>query len=135
MPRNAAQPGVKPGGCCHTAAALRPVESAIGRFQLTLDHGQAGSYRFVHRFSTINAHHDRYSIRWPQSSSGESSKAGIREDYDILGEEMDKNYAAYREIGPQRFRENPGLYYEDFEVGDTFEHLRVGPSETSTTSG
>src|SRR5271166_1900399 len=35
---------------------------------------------------------------------------------------MDKNFAAYRETGPQRFRENPGLYYEDFEVGDTFEH-------------
>ncbi len=35
---------------------------------------------------------------------------------------MDKNFGAYREIGPQRFRENPGLYYEDFEVGDTFEH-------------
>ena len=26
------------------------------------------------------------------------------------------------EIGPQRFRETPGLHYEDFEVGDTFEH-------------
>jgi itaconyl-CoA hydratase len=35
---------------------------------------------------------------------------------------MDKNFAAYRELGAQRFRETSGLYYEDFEVGDIFEH-------------
>lgn len=25
-------------------------------------------------------------------------------------------------IGPQRYRENPGRYFEDFEVGDVYEH-------------
>src|SRR5271167_4346348 len=35
---------------------------------------------------------------------------------------MDKTPAAYRELGPKRYRETSGLYYEDFEVGDVFEH-------------
>lgn len=35
---------------------------------------------------------------------------------------MDKNLAAYREIGAKRYRETSGLYYEDFDIGDTFEH-------------
>ncbi|GCE08257.1 (R)-specific enoyl-CoA hydratase RipB/Ich [Dictyobacter aurantiacus] len=35
---------------------------------------------------------------------------------------MDKEIPAYREIGPRRYRETSGLYYEDFVVGDTFEH-------------
>lgn len=35
---------------------------------------------------------------------------------------MDKVISAYRELGPKRYRETSGLYYEDFEVGDTFEH-------------
>lgn len=35
---------------------------------------------------------------------------------------MEKILAAYRELGPKRYRETNGLYYEDFEVGDVFEH-------------
>ena len=35
---------------------------------------------------------------------------------------MEKILAAYRELGPKRYRETNGLYYEDFEVGDIFEH-------------
>ncbi|GCE24137.1 (R)-specific enoyl-CoA hydratase RipB/Ich [Dictyobacter kobayashii] len=35
---------------------------------------------------------------------------------------MEKELPAYREIGPQRYREISGLYYEDFVVGDAFEH-------------
>jgi acyl dehydratase len=27
-----------------------------------------------------------------------------------------------RQVGPQRFREDPGRYYEDFTVGDVYEH-------------
>jgi len=37
-------------------------------------------------------------------------------------EEMEKLISAYRELGPKRYRETSGLYYEDFEVGDVFEH-------------
>ena len=29
---------------------------------------------------------------------------------------------AYKPIGERRFRETSGLYYEDFEPGDVFEH-------------
>ena len=29
---------------------------------------------------------------------------------------MDKTRSAYRELGPKRYRETSGLYYEDFEV-------------------
>lgn len=35
---------------------------------------------------------------------------------------MDQPLPAYREIGPNRYRETNGLYFEDFVVGDTFEH-------------
>jgi itaconyl-CoA hydratase len=38
---------------------------------------------------------------------------------------------AFRELGPKRYRETSGLYYEDFEVGDTFEH-RPGRTITNT---
>ena len=33
-----------------------------------------------------------------------------------------KTLSAYRELGAKRYRETSGLYYEDFEIGDTFEH-------------
>src|ERR1700752_4900169 len=35
---------------------------------------------------------------------------------------MEKLIPAYRELGKKRYRETSGLYYEDFEVGDVFEH-------------
>ena len=35
---------------------------------------------------------------------------------------MEKSISAYRELGPKHYRETSGLYYEDFEVGDVFEH-------------
>src|ERR1700690_427499 len=35
---------------------------------------------------------------------------------------MENILSAYRELGPKRDRETSGLYYEDFEIGDTFEH-------------
>jgi itaconyl-CoA hydratase len=35
---------------------------------------------------------------------------------------MSKTFSAYRELGPRHYRETSGLYYEDFEVGDVFEH-------------
>ena len=35
---------------------------------------------------------------------------------------MEKTLSAYRELGPKHYRETSGLYYEDFEVGDVFEH-------------
>jgi itaconyl-CoA hydratase len=38
------------------------------------------------------------------------------------GEDMEKTLSAYRELGPKHYRETSGLYYEDFEVGDVFEH-------------
>ncbi|MEQ8249037.1 MAG: MaoC family dehydratase [Alphaproteobacteria bacterium] len=36
-----------------------------------------------------------------------------------------------KEIGPQRYREDLGRYYEDFEVGDVYEH-RPGRTITET---
>ena len=30
--------------------------------------------------------------------------------------------SGYEEIGPQRYRASPGRYYEDFVVGDVYEH-------------
>ncbi|NQV79262.1 MAG: MaoC family dehydratase [Alphaproteobacteria bacterium] len=36
-----------------------------------------------------------------------------------------------KEIGPQRYREDLGRYYEDFEVGDVYEH-RPGRTVTET---
>jgi itaconyl-CoA hydratase len=35
---------------------------------------------------------------------------------------MNRVLSAYRDLGQNRYRETSGLYYEDFEVGDTFEH-------------
>ena len=35
---------------------------------------------------------------------------------------METLIPAYRELGKKRYRETSGLYYEDFEVGDVFEH-------------
>ena len=35
---------------------------------------------------------------------------------------MDKLLPAYKAVGPRRYRETSGLYYEDFEPGDVFEH-------------
>ena len=35
---------------------------------------------------------------------------------------MEELISAYRELGKKRYRETSGLYYEDFEVGDVFEH-------------
>ena len=40
----------------------------------------------------------------------------------IEGDVMEKTLSAYRQLGPTRYRETSGLYYEDFEIGDTFEH-------------
>jgi itaconyl-CoA hydratase len=44
---------------------------------------------------------------------------------------MEENYSAYNQVGPRRYRETSGLYYEDFAPGDTFEH-RPGRTITST---
>ncbi|MFM7792990.1 MAG: hypothetical protein ACKO90_34530, partial [Microcystis panniformis] len=38
------------------------------------------------------------------------------------GKKMENILSAYREISPNRYRETNGLYYEDFQVGDVFEH-------------
>lgn len=35
---------------------------------------------------------------------------------------MQKCMGRLIEIGPQRYRESHGLYYEDFDVGDVYEH-------------
>jgi len=32
------------------------------------------------------------------------------------------DFSTYRTVGERRFRESQGLYYEDFTVGDVFEH-------------
>src|ERR1700741_841599 len=40
----------------------------------------------------------------------------------IEGDMTEKTLSAYRQLGPTRYRETSGLYYEDFEPGDTFEH-------------
>ena len=44
---------------------------------------------------------------------------------------MNKTPSQFRELGPKRYREISGLYFEDFEVGDVFEH-RPGRTITST---
>jgi itaconyl-CoA hydratase len=44
---------------------------------------------------------------------------------------MEETYSAYKQVGPRRFRETSGLFYEDFAPGDTFEH-RPGRTITST---
>lgn len=35
---------------------------------------------------------------------------------------MEDAISQYREVGPNRYRETSGLYFEDFVVGDIFEH-------------
>ena len=35
---------------------------------------------------------------------------------------MEQMLSAYRELAPKHYRETSGLYYEDFEPGDVFEH-------------
>ena len=35
---------------------------------------------------------------------------------------MENNLSAYKRVGENRYRETSGLYYEDFEPGDVFEH-------------
>ena len=35
---------------------------------------------------------------------------------------METNIPAYKNVGERRYREISGLYYEDFEPGDVFEH-------------
>src|ERR1700683_2727683 len=44
---------------------------------------------------------------------------------------MQTPISAYNEVAPQVYRETSGLYYEDFVVGDTFEH-RPGRTITDT---
>jgi itaconyl-CoA hydratase len=44
---------------------------------------------------------------------------------------MEETYSAYKQVGPRRYRETSGLYYEDFAPGDTFEH-RPGRTITNT---
>src|ERR1700721_2607136 len=41
---------------------------------------------------------------------------------EVNGDVMEKTLSAYRQLSPKRYRETSGLYYEDFEIGDTFEH-------------
>ena len=35
---------------------------------------------------------------------------------------MDENSYGIKKIGPQRYREDPGRCFEDFQVGDVYEH-------------
>ena len=35
---------------------------------------------------------------------------------------MKRNFTGIQQVGKQRFQENPGLNYEDFSIGDHFEH-------------
>ena len=35
---------------------------------------------------------------------------------------MENTISAYKNVGDKRYRETSGLYYEDFEPGDVFEH-------------
>jgi itaconyl-CoA hydratase len=44
---------------------------------------------------------------------------------------MEETYSAYKQVGPRRYRETSGLYYEDYAPGDTFEH-RPGRTITNT---
>src|SRR6476660_6214068 len=44
---------------------------------------------------------------------------------------MQTPFSAYNQVAPQVYRETSGLYYEDFVVGDTFEH-RPGRTITDT---
>ena len=44
---------------------------------------------------------------------------------------MDSLIAMYKQVGERRYRETYGLYYEDFEIGDVFEHR---PGRTITAA-
>lgn len=35
---------------------------------------------------------------------------------------MGEQYSGVRKVGPQRYREDPGRCFEDFEIGDIYEH-------------
>lgn len=35
---------------------------------------------------------------------------------------MGEQYSGVRKVGPQRYREDPGRSFEDFEIGDIYEH-------------
>lgn len=35
---------------------------------------------------------------------------------------MSESYSGVRKVGPQRYREDPGRYFEDFDIGDVYEH-------------
>lgn len=43
---------------------------------------------------------------------------------------MESILPAYKAIGARRYRETSGLYWEDFEPGDVFEH-RPGRASSS----
>jgi itaconyl-CoA hydratase len=57
----------------------------------------------------------------PESPKTRSAR-GARLNPKTKGEHVENTLSAYRELGPKRYRETSGLYYEDFEVGDVFEH-------------
>ena len=44
---------------------------------------------------------------------------------------MESQVPMHKQVGEKRYRETQGLYFEDFEVGDTFEH-RPGRTVTET---
>ena len=35
---------------------------------------------------------------------------------------MSDEYTGIRKLGPQRYREDPGRYFDDFQIGDIYEH-------------
>src|SRR5580698_801716 len=55
-----------------------------------------------------------------RKQSGLGEQKGRMEQ--VNGDVMETTLSAYRQLGPKRYRETSGLYYEDFEIGDTFEH-------------
>jgi itaconyl-CoA hydratase len=59
-------------------------------------------------------------LELPRTSK--SARASDRKENNEGGKDMENTLSAYRELGPKRYRETSGLYYEDFEVGDVFEH-------------
>lgn len=38
------------------------------------------------------------------------------------GFSLSNDYTGVRKVGPQRYREDPGRYFEDFDIGDVYEH-------------
>src|SRR6202522_389777 len=67
----------------------------------------------------------------PESPKTRSAR-GERLNPRAKGVHMEKTPSAYRELGSKRCRETSGLYYEDFEAGDVFEHR---PGRTITDVG